>query len=77
MVVPIYSYKRVYKNNQVADGAVREGVDEEIQNKFDELIPTDKFEAKKNKYDMLNEIYAHTDRRVTENQKKLVELQNK
>ena len=50
-------------------------MDNEIQ-KFDELIPEDKQEAKKNKFDLVMDIYAHTERKVLENQKKILDLHN-
>ena len=70
---PVESYKRLY-TNIIQKRDATENADKEIENKFDELIRTDQFEAKKSKNDILDEIFTHTDRRVIENQKKLVEL---
>ena len=70
---PVESYRRLY-TNIIQKRDATENADKEIENKFDELIRTDQFEAKKSKNDILDEIFTHTDRRVIENQKKLVEL---
>ena len=45
-------------------------------NTFDELIPADTQEALKNKFDLVMDIYSHTERRVLQNQKKIVDLHN-
>jgi len=42
----------------------------------DELIPSDKQEHKKNKFKVLREIYDHTERKVLQNQMKIVDLAN-
>ena len=72
----VESYRRVYRND-IFDQHEIEGEDHEIHDKYDELIPTDKLEAKKSKNDILNEIFDHKDQRILKNEQRLVDLRNK
>ena len=64
-------YKVVKESDLAANDA---DADEELEKMQDELIPSDKQEAKKSRLDMLQDIYKHTETRVVQNQQKLVDL---
>ena len=70
------SYLRVYRNDGNEKSAADQA-DEELDNKGEEIIASDKLEHKKNKFKVLREIYDHTERKVLQNQQKIVDLQNK
>lgn len=64
----------MYKNAGTGQNATDDQGDDELDNMADELIPSDKQEHNKNKFKVLREIYEHTERKVIQNQMKLVDL---
>ena len=65
---------KVVKESDLAANDNNADADEELEKMQDELIPSDKQEAKKSRLDMLQDIYKHTETRVVQNQQKLVDL---
>ena len=64
------TFARVYRQHE-SEGH-KDDEDEHV--KYDEVILTDKRENMKHKFDLLGDIYAHTARRVLQNQQAIVEL---
>ena len=63
---PSASYNRVYKKAKGLDSSQLDEDDHELE-KYEELIPISKDEASKSKFDMMQEIFNHTEQKVLYN----------
>ena len=69
---PVHNYKTVTRKKLEGDGGQAIVIDN-----FDSLIPYDKQENVKNRFDLMRDIFAHTTSRTESNQRRIVDLFNK
>ena len=68
------SYHRVYQKAETPE-LEQEEQDKELARNIDEVIPYGKLEHLKSRQDVLDDIFSHTEKKLVDNQEKLIELQ--